>query len=519
MNRAKKYFLNALLLSCVTVIMRAVSVSFNAYVTQKIGSEAVGLFTLVMSVYTFAITLATSGINLAAVRLTAQRLALCEEKGADEQTLRKALRREMAGCVLYSLFFGVFASLLLFTLSDVIGTFLLADQRTIPSLKLLSFALTPISLSSALTGYFTGLRKIYKNAIISIGEQFVKITVTCAALMTIAPKGIEYACLAVVGGSCVSEAASLLFSFLLFITDKNKTGGTVKAIQKNRKSSLTRAAEIAFPIALGSYVRQGLLCAEHIAIPAGLRRFGSGGSGALSSYGTLHAMAFPLIFFPSSVIGAFASLLIPELTECAELGKHGQVKRIAEKVVRFSLIFSFGCAGVFLAFGRDMGISVYSSPQAGKYVCAFAPLVPVMYLDTAVDSVLKGLGKQLYCMKVNILDSILSLVLVLILVPRLGTWGYVICVYVAELVNATLSIGKMILETRIRISPSVILRPLFAILVSTTAVRIFTSYFEAFDSSFTEIILTAVIYSALIIPKATFLTQKSYKREKTQFTP
>ncbi len=519
MNRAKKYLLNAVLLSCITIIIRGVTVSFNAYVTQKIGSEAVGLFTLVMSVYAFAITLATSGVNLAAVRLTAKRLAVCEEAGADEKSLKKALRRDMIGCIEYSLFFGIFAFLLLFILSNVIGTYLLADKRTILSLKVLSFALPAISLSSALSGYFTGLRKIYKNAIISIVEQFVKITITSAALVVIAPKGIEYACLAVVGGSAISEAASLLVSFVLYLTDKNKSGGKIKNIPKDRKSALTRSAEIAFPIALGSYVRQGLLCAEHIAIPAGLRRYGAGGTGALSSYGTLHAMAFPLIFFPSSVIGAFASLLIPELTECSALGQKNQVKRIAEKVVRFSLIFAFGCSGLFLAFGRDLGSSIYSNADAGSYICAFAPLVPIMYLDTAVDSVLKGLGKQLYCMKVNILDSVLSLILVLILVPRLGTKGYVICVYVAELVNAALSIGKMVKETRVRMSPKVVLFPLVSILISVSIVHAFCSYFSSFDTAFFKIILSALIYSLIIIPKGSFFTKKSYKRENPSFTP
>lgn len=519
MNRAKKYFLNATLLSCVTVLIRGISVSFNAYVTQKIGSEAMGLFTLVMSVYAFAVTLATSGVNLAAVRLTAKSLATCLDSKADEYTLKKALRREMGGCIKYSLFFGVFASLLLFILSDVIGIYLLKDVRTVSSLKLSSFALLPISLSSALAGYFTGLRKIYKNALISVLEQFVKIALTTAALLTVAKGGIEYACLSVVGGAAIAEGASLIISFLLYLFDRNKTDGKSNTLPSQKESALTRASSIAFPVAAGLYVRQGLLCAEHIAIPAGLRRFGSDTKKALASYANLHAMAFPIIFFPASVIGAFASLLIPELTESSALGKTEQVKRISKKVVRFSLIFSIGCAGLFLAFGDDMGLSIYNNASAGQYICAFAPLVPVMYLDTAVDSVLKGLGQQLYCMKVNILDSTLSLILVLLLVPKFGTWGYVACVYAAEIVNATLSIGKMLSETKIRIPLLWVARPLFAILVSTTAVKLMTSYYPLFDTSLFEILATSGIYSVLIVPKSSFFSKKSYKTEKATITP
>ena len=42
---------------------------FDAYITKKIGAEALGLYTLLGSVYSFALTLALSGINLTVTRL------------------------------------------------------------------------------------------------------------------------------------------------------------------------------------------------------------------------------------------------------------------------------------------------------------------------------------------------------------------------------------------------------------------------------------------------------------------
>ena len=46
-------------------IMRGAGLIFNIYVANKVGQEAIGVFSLVMSVYTFAITFATSGLGLA----------------------------------------------------------------------------------------------------------------------------------------------------------------------------------------------------------------------------------------------------------------------------------------------------------------------------------------------------------------------------------------------------------------------------------------------------------------------
>ena len=39
MRRVKRYFLNALLLSGVSILMQTVSVSFNVYVSGRVGAE------------------------------------------------------------------------------------------------------------------------------------------------------------------------------------------------------------------------------------------------------------------------------------------------------------------------------------------------------------------------------------------------------------------------------------------------------------------------------------------------
>lgn len=48
---------------------------FNIYISNKIGAEAIGLFSLVMSIYLFFVTIATSGLNLACTYLVAEQFA------------------------------------------------------------------------------------------------------------------------------------------------------------------------------------------------------------------------------------------------------------------------------------------------------------------------------------------------------------------------------------------------------------------------------------------------------------
>lgn len=473
MKGAKLFLLNGFILALTTVILRGISVSYNAFVTKTLGEEAVGLFTLVMSVYTLAITFACSAVNLASVRLISGTLARLEECGASEKETKAVLRREIWGCVKYSLFFSILTSVVIYLLSYLIGAYILGDVRTVLSLKVLSFSLPPISVAAAVSGYFTGVRKAYKNALISAIEQLFKIIFISIGLVLIAPKGIEYACVAVVGGGALGEGISLISSLAFYYTDKLKTNSKRRGLStyKEDRSALSRAAEIAFPVALGSYVRQALVCAEHIAIPSSLKKSGADTASALASYGTVHGMAFPLIFYPASVFNAFSSLLVPEITACVATGRTDKARQIAEKVLRICLIFSFTVSAVFIAFADNFGLSLYNSAEAGKYIAMIAPLIPVMYLDTTVDFILKGLGEQVYTMGINILDAVLSLSLVLILVPRMSITGYIVAVYTVEIINFALSIARLIKVVDMRFSVGWVLRPLFSAYAVSVAAK------------------------------------------------
>ena len=100
-NRAKTFIYNSLLLTLSAVLMRAVGVGYNVYISNRVGAEVMGLYSLVTNVWGFALTFATSGINLAATRCVA-------EAGGDQSEIKAAMRK----CIVYSLSFGAGAAFL-----------------------------------------------------------------------------------------------------------------------------------------------------------------------------------------------------------------------------------------------------------------------------------------------------------------------------------------------------------------------------------------------------------------------
>lgn len=446
MKRLQKFFMNALIMSVTAVFMRTVSVGWGAWVAKRIGADGMGLFSLIMSVYTFAVTLACSGINLAVMRLVSREIGRGNNKNAVAV---------MRNCVCYCLIFGIGAGVLLFSFAKPIATKILCDGRTLTSLRALSVSLPFIALSNVFSGYFSAVRRVYKNAASGIAEQFAKIGITVLFIYIIAPRGMEYACLALVLGSCIAEALSFFYMLVLYIYDKKKYLAG-KAPAGESKSFMREITGIALPVALSSYLRSGLVTVEHVLIPAGLKKSGADAAAALAAYGTVHGMALPLILFPSALCVTFAGLIIPELSELdakyTNVYNNTHICYIVKRAVKFAAIFSVGTAGIFITFARPLGNMIYPGTDAAKYISVLAAAIPVMYTDTAVDGMLKGLGQQLSSMRYNIIDAAASVVLVYILVPIYGIYGYIISVFVCEILNFSLSLGRLVTVTGAKIS-------------------------------------------------------------------
>lgn len=431
MKSKRQFLLNGLLLALVALLMRTISVSFNIYVSNIVGAEAMGLLALISGVYGFAVTLATSGIHLATVRMISARLA--QTGGAENgKCLRAALR--------YAAFFGSLATILLFLFARPLSVFALKDMRTTRALCLLSFTLLPIALCSVLNGYFVAVRRAWKNALTGISEQGIKILLTGYLLVFLAPKTVEGCVLAILSGGAIAESFSLAFNLILYVLDKRHFRG----IPPLKKGLKPRVAEIALPVAISAYARSGLLAIEHILIPRGLLSFGAGSAEALSAYGALQSMALPVVLYPAAITSAFAGLLIPEVTEQQSTDNRVQIRYIARRVYQLTLLFSIGTAAIMLCFSAPLGKVLYQSDEVGKFIRLLSPLIPVMYLDTATDAMLKGLGEQVYSMRINILDALVSVICVAVLVPHMGITGYLVTIYITEILNAALSITRLL---------------------------------------------------------------------------
>ncbi|MBR0443351.1 MAG: polysaccharide biosynthesis C-terminal domain-containing protein [Clostridia bacterium] len=487
MRKKQRFLFQALLLTAVSLLLRAVGVGAQVYISSRIGPEAIGVSSLIGSVSGFAVTLALSGIHLGCTRLISEGL------GNNDTPF---IHRTLLCAIGHALFFGILSCSILFSCSNIIGAYWLRDLRTIPSLRVLALSLPAIALSSCFSGYFVAVRRVWKSACVQVCEEILRIVCTVLLLSRMASKGLENALLALALANAIADILSCAVMLLLFLADRKKYFScSMRSIRSVRITPIgRRLLSVTLPVATAAYARSGLITLEHMLIPIGLKRSGLDHSIALASYGTLHSMALPVILFPCALLSAFSGLLVPEMTEAHVRGQIKHIRSMMQKVFLLSLLFSIGTAGIMLCYSRELGLLLYGSEQAALYIRVLAPLIPIMYIDSATDAMLKGLGQQVYSMNVNIVDASLSVLLVWLLLPVFGIWGYVITIYFTELLNAALSIARLLTVAELR--PQLkkwVISPLVAIIGATCLTRSLFAFLPSHYLSHSSITLTIQI--------------------------
>ncbi len=433
MKKENNIIKHTLIMTAVNLVMRSVSVSFNAYLTNRIGSAGIGLFQLIMNIYSLAVTFSSAGIKLATTRLTV------ELKINQKSDINKTLGL----CLSYSAFMGSLTGFLLLVFSDLISESLIGNSETSFPIKILSFSLPFVSMSSALGGYFTATEKIPQFSFVQMLEQVFKIAITVLLLNKAENTNPIYAVISVVTGMTAAEIFSFLLSRLL------KQFYTIKKTNK-AAAPISEFLRIALPDAAGSYVRNILLTAQHLMIPKGLEKSGADSKSALSAYGNIHAMAMPLLLYPSAIITSFSALLIPETAKRNEIGDYEGIGISASRTLKRTLAFSSFCSLICYIFAPVLSDLIYKSNEAVKYIRILSPLVPIMNLDTVTDGLLKGLDQQVYSMRYNIIDSFLCVIMVYYLLPIYSVKGYIFILYASEIFNLFLSFNRLISVCEIR---------------------------------------------------------------------
>ena len=496
--KRKSIMVGALMLTAAGIITRVLGFVYRIYMSNTIGAEGMGLYQLIMPVYSLAWSITCSGFTTTISKIVAQENA-AREYGNMGRALKQAL--VITGAI------SALLTALLFFGADSIGNLVFRDTRTILSLRILAAAIPFMTAGSCIRGYFLGLRETTEPAFGQIIEQCARMAVIYAIAPIFMPRGLAFTCAAAVIGIVAGEAIAFVFSFGTYLTFKRKHR-LLKPPSKSSRQLLALMLPMALPLTANRITGSFLSMWENTLIPQKLREFGMSQADAMSAYGRITGMALPLVFFPSALLTALAITLVPAISEALADGNlersRAKIRATAAKSIRFTNIIGFCAAALFLVLPDELGRLIYKQ-ELGGLLLLLGGLCPFWYINITLGGILNGLGKQGFIFRNSLLSSAINIGFVYFLVPRYGINAFLLGWFLSLLGVTLVSLWKIKAETGIRYDVgNSLLKPLLAMLASAAVTEYITNHAIAlwFSGYFALIVsagLLVGIYLAMVL--------------------
>ena len=448
MRRKLPIFYSALLLTGVNLLLRLVGTSFQVYLSGRIGPAGIGLLQLVLSVGSFAMVAGIAGVRTATMYLTAEELGKKRPENVP---------RILSACFLYSIICSGIAAGLLYQMAPWFAEDWIGNPDTVSSLRLLAGFLPSACLCAVMTGYFTAESRIGTLAAVEVCEQLCSMGLTMLALKLWAGQDAGRACQCVILGSSLSGCLTLCT--LVVLRSRERPG------LSSPFPVSSRLLQAAVPLALADILKSGISTVENLMVPKRLAE-NPAIADPLASFGTVSGMVFPILMFPACILYGLTELLIPELARCAAAGSHPRIHYLMRRGLKITLLYALAFSGLLYLLADSLCLRFYGSPEAGRYLRLYAPLVPMLYCDIITDAMTKGLGQQKACVRYNILTSAMDVAFLYILLPKYGMEGYYISFFITHLVNFVLSLRRLLRITGERLPAHI---PMLAVSAALTA--------------------------------------------------
>ena len=324
MSDKKNNFLlikSTLILTLSGLINRLLGFFYRIYMTKKMGAECVGLYQLILPVYTLAWSISCAGFTTAISKIIAQ-----EKAKKNYNNSRLILNQSL----FMSLILAIVLSIILYFSSNSFSNLFFKDPRVNLSLKILAFCFPFMAAGSCFRGYFLGLQESSIPAISQVLEQIIHMSIICLFINKI-NSNIKYTCALAVLGMTLGEFFSCLYVYLAYknFSHKNKLKSNKPSLKFIQAFNLI--ISIAFPLAANKIISSGLYAIENILIPQRLILNGFNFKNAISLYGKITGMAMPLIYFPSVFLISLSVSLVPEVSQAHIIKNQDKINKRAHK--------------------------------------------------------------------------------------------------------------------------------------------------------------------------------------------
>lgn len=441
LNRSSMLY-GTLLLTATGLLGQLLGFIYRILLSRLIGAEVMGLYQLIMPVYSVLMSVTAVGLTAAVSTLTSEYQALGNRRAADQVLLR---------CLGVLLLLLALPSLAVVFFSDPISAYILGDARTQLGLVLLLPCILLTGVENLHKHAFYGAGCIRPPAFTELLEQLVRTVAVLGLLVAFLPQNPERTVGLIVVGMVICEVFSSCTLTILHRRRRSRLSGS-SGPGASPHILNRRIAHIALPIALTSLLGNlmGSLCA--ILIPQKLVQGGMEVSAAISSFGVMFGMSIPLLTLPTAFIAALGLVLVPKLAESTALKRRTDVHRRVSKAMLGTSVLMLPIMAFLVVVGPALGTVLFKEPTVGDYLTPLSIGVALSCYQSVLSCSLNGVGKQPTAARNALICGAVELVIVFLTVgvPGIGLMGYVFAALISALLGVVLGMASLYRATGLR---------------------------------------------------------------------
>ncbi|MDR0946927.1 MAG: polysaccharide biosynthesis C-terminal domain-containing protein [Ruminococcus sp.] len=424
-------------MSLISLILQGMGLLLNILLTNTLGTVAVGVMTLITTIFGFIIVLANGNIFVSTNRFVS------EEIGAGNFNFSCIMRLSLTFSLTLSCFFAVMSFLFADKLALLSG-----DPNIGVSVRLLALSLPPAGVGSCIKGFFHAKRVVRIPLIGDITEFAIKWLILMSGILFFVKNGVSVYLLIAVS-ILLSEIVSCTFFLMKYIAEYKKFSKVsgCRARIKDFKSYIM----LNFPIIASGYVTMTMSGLNDALVPVALLEYHKNSDAAMSEYGLFESIIIPAVFFPSVVLNSLHILIIPEIARANSAGDSKRVKHLIYKIFKKTMSYSLIIAGVLLACGDGIGrILSPANPLVSDTLTKMFFIVPFIYMEIVLEGILKGLGKQGFSTVNSFIEYVIRIAAVIVCVNFWGFTGVLVSYYASNIFSNILRVIVVCKTAKVR---------------------------------------------------------------------
>ena len=531
------------------IVIKILGLIYRLIITNipYFGDAGNGLYSAGYQIYTLLLAIASIGVPSAIAKLVSEKIAVGKHREAHD-IFKTAL-------LLFGII-GLIGSSILFFGARYIATSLIGN----PDVEGIMVALAPavffVAVSAVIRGYFNGMYNMKVSSNSQMLEQLFKSILTIGLVVAVyflavvnptdlaKSLGLSVDTVTVAMATAANAASTIATviccGYLLIYYQRSKkeiwkniNEANEIGYKKEKKTSIMKKIlAVSIPISLASIISAINRNIDTFTVINGLKVALAGlyptvellQNEATRLYGILSGRVDTLIGLPTALNVAFATALVPAVSETMAKGDAKTARRRITFSIRTTLLIALPCAiGMCVLAEPILNLlfpNVYAK-EAGLLLQISSFTIIFTLMNQTVAGALQGLGKVMAPAASLGCGAIVKLILNLILIrnPQIGIYGAAISSVAAAL--TAMIINLIVLRKKIKLDTdkvSLIIKPIITTLVMG-AVAFLTHYYANMLIEKDRIATIIAIILAVIVYIFAILSLKVFDREDYHMLP